>query len=248
MSLFHRLLQLPEETNLITPEQRASYQSFLAILPPLPLQPDGQHYAPAQVVSSGSHNAEVPELFAVHPFRLLTVGRPAVDPDVNLTVARNTWYSLPLAQANTGWYYGGMDAALLGLANESYSMILSRSTLQPPPNYRFPTFAPHLQDYPPSADHYANFQTALHFSLLQSGEDEPVGSLVVLPSWPCENDVSFKLWGTLNTTVEVVYQGGGTLVSLDVEPPARASAIKWAACVTEEDGRRAVERVLARSH
>ena len=55
-------------------------------------------------------------------------------------------------------------------------------------------------------------------------------TIVLLPAWPCGQDVAFKLWGPLNTTVEVVY-AGGKLVSLDVEPPSRAGAVKFASCV-----------------
>ncbi len=134
---------------------------------------------------------------------------------------------------------------------------------------------------------------------VQSGDDGFDNTTVVmLPAWPCNWDVSFKLWGPLRTTVsaqstlvclvlshvsvfpllglfcvpscflaplvspslalcplsyrgicqsghcwlhcfrlfrgqvEVVFQNG-TLVSLDVQPPARRAAVKWAACVDE---------------
>lgn len=94
----------------------------------MPLAPGGELYAPAeartvprayhslhhhhclptrtaflQVVSSGSHNSEVPELYGAHPFRLLSVGRCVVDPSVNLTIGVATWNALPLAKANEGW-------------------------------------------------------------------------------------------------------------------------------------------------
>ncbi len=40
--------------------------------------------------------------------------------------------------------------------------------------------------------------------LLQSGDDGYDGTTIVLfPAWPCDWDVNFKLWGPLNTTVEV---------------------------------------------
>lgn len=118
------LLALPLDAGLLTPEQRAQYLAFSAILPPLPLAAGGLNYAPAEVVSSGSHNAEVcrpcfcafslfimrypslvqvPELYGAHPFRLLSVGRSFVDPTVNLTIGVATWNALPLAKTNTGW-------------------------------------------------------------------------------------------------------------------------------------------------
>jgi hypothetical protein len=61
--------------------------------------------------------------------------------------------------------------------------------------------------------------------LRQWGEDGAAGSIVLLPAWPCELDVVFKLWGPLNTSVEVVY-AGGQLVALNVVPPSRAGAVK----------------------
>lgn len=71
---------------------------------------------------------------------------------------------------------------------------------------------------------------ALLEMLLQSGEDGLDATVVLFPAWPCAWDVSFKLHAPGNTTVEVEY-AGGKLVSLSVDPPARASAVKWAACV-----------------
>ena len=69
--------------------------------------------------------------------------------------------------------------------------------------------------------------------LLHSGVSEggvPSKKLVLFPAWPCHWDVSFKLWGPMRTSVEVVY-AGGKLVSLDVEPASRRAAVKWADCV-----------------
>ncbi len=55
--------------------------------------------------------------------------------------------------------------------------------------------------------------------LLQSGDDGFATTQIVLfPAWPCQWDVSFKLWGPLATSVDVVY-AGGKLVSMVVDPP-----------------------------
>ena len=67
--------------------------------------------------------------------------------------------------------------------------------------------------------------------LLQSGDDGfEDASIVLFPAWPCDWDVDAKLWAPGNTSVELSYTGGA-LRSLTVEPPARAAAVKWAACV-----------------
>ena len=71
--------------------------------------------------------------------------------------------------------------------------------------------------------------TATQLMLMQSGEDQ-AGTIVLFPAWPCNQDVSFKLWGPAATSVSVVY-ANGTLVSLVVDPPSRAAAVKFANCV-----------------
>ena len=65
--------------------------------------------------------------------------------------------------------------------------------------------------------------------LLQNGEDGEKASIILLPAWPCDVDVSFKLWAALNTSVELVWAGGAQ-VSLAVEPPERAAAVVFAPC------------------
>jgi hypothetical protein len=131
-------------------------------------------------------------------------------------------------------YYGIMAAALLGLSEQAWGMVNDRAVQPPPPGYRFPAFAQHYQDYEPSADHYANMNSALTMMLLQDGghtDGDGDAAIVLLPAWPCGLPVAFKLWGPLNTSVEAEYDGNGTLVSLDVQPPSRRSAVQLANCV-----------------
>ena len=92
-----------------------------------------------------------------------------------------------------------------------------------------------VQDYEPSADHFANMNTALTMMLLQDGGhglDDNSSAIILLPAWPCSQDVSFKLWGPLATSVEVVYTNS-TLQLLEVIPPSRRSAVRFANCVTD---------------
>ena len=230
-TLAARLLELPPESGLLTPAQRTTYEALVAILPPLPAA--NGTWLNADVLSSdGPGHREVAELFPAHPFRLVTAGKAALDPSVapDLSMGQRTFNASGNAQKNIGWYYGGIDAALLGLSRQSWYMIVDRASNSPPDvGYRYPAFAPHLQDSEPSADHYANLMTALQAMLLQAGGDAE-DTLVLLPAWPCELDVRFKLWGARNTTVNVVY-ATGALVALDVQPPERAAAVRWANCV-----------------
>ena len=72
--------------------------------------------------------------------------------------------------------------------------------------------------------------TTLQAMLLQGGEDCPRCSVSLLPAWPCDRDVSFRLWAARNTSISVVF-ASGKLVSLDVEPPERAADVSFAGCV-----------------
>lgn len=244
-ALTSRVLALPEASGLLTPAQRTAYAALAAMLPPLPLAADGQTYAAAAVVSSGGHNSEGPWLYATHPFRINTVGT-AVAAGVNISTARATWAAQSWFKENQGWSYGGLDAALLGLADAAYADVYARATLAPATDYRFPTFAPHLQDYQPSADHHGNLMATMQLMLLQTGEDGfGAGTIVLLPAWRCDLDVSFKLFAAQQTTVEVVY-ANKTLVSLDVVPPSRAAAVKFYACVPPARAAEAVAENLRR--
>jgi hypothetical protein len=239
-SLVRGALALPADSGLLSPAQRAKYAALAAILPPLPREADGATYAVAEVISTdGGHNSEGPQLYGTHPFRLETVGAAVAAPAaVNLTTARATWRKQTWFAGNSGWSYGIIDAALLGFSAQAYAMAVDRARQPPPPGYRFPAFAQHYQDYEPSADHYAVMSTAVQSMLLQSGEDGAAGTIVLLPSWPCSVDVSFKLWGPLNTSVEVVW-AGGALVSLDVVPAERRSAVVFAPCNSTASAERA---------
>ena len=111
-ALTKSLLDLPDDSGLITTDQRSRYEALAAILPPLPTvnssSAGGLIFTPARVLSSGTHNSEVPEVFGSHPYRLVTVGRAMVSnfsgaAEELLQIGRRTWPVAPNAQANTGW-------------------------------------------------------------------------------------------------------------------------------------------------
>ncbi len=142
-ALVKGVLALPEATGLLTPAQRATYSALAAILPDLPVATDGT-YAAAEVLSEGTHNSEGPWLYGTHPFRLNTVGT-AVAAGTNISRAVATWHAQSWMTGNQGWFYGAINAALLGLATEAFSMVSDRAIQPPPPGYRFPAFAQHYQ-------------------------------------------------------------------------------------------------------
>ena len=90
-------------------------------------------------------------------------------------------------------------------------------------------FAPHEQDYEPSADQFANMNSALNWMLLQPADDGVAGSSIAFAAWPCSWDVDFKLAAPLNTTVEGVFKDG-KVQSWRVSPTARTSSVLVQPC------------------
>ena len=84
------------------------------------------------------------------------------------------------------------------------------------PAYRWPaTWGPNF-DWLPDQDHGGNLLETTQFMLLQSDGDV----IRLLPAWPKDWDVQFKLHAPHRTTVECVYRGG-KIERLRVEPESR---------------------------
>ena len=88
------------------------------------------------------------------------------------------------------------------------------------PRAKFPAFWETKMDGTPDNDHGANSVNTLQAMLLQSHGE----SIHLLPAWPEDWDVSFKLCAARNTTVEVVYRNG-RVISLQVTPESRRKDI-----------------------
>jgi hypothetical protein len=88
------------------------------------------------------------------------------------------------------------------------------------PRAKFPTFWETKMDGTPDNDHGANSVNALQAMLLQSDRDK----IHLLPAWPEDWDVSFKLAAASNTTVEGVHRNG-RITSLKVTPESRRKDI-----------------------
>lgn len=88
------------------------------------------------------------------------------------------------------------------------------------PRPKFPAFWECKMDGTPDNDHGANSVNTLQAMLLQADGDK----IHLLPAWPEDWDVSFKLAAPENTTVEGVYQNG-RITSLKVTPESRRKDI-----------------------
>lgn len=203
-----RLLSLPEHAS--DEEQRKKWRRLLAELPPLPaVEEDGAaRLLPAESGCKEISNSENPELYAVFPYRLYTVGKPDLDVGIRTFERRQV-------KGHEGWRQDEIQAAHLGLADVAADYLLKRAASKHAGS-RFPAFWGPNFDWIPDQDHGGCLMKGLQSMLVQAD----AGKIYVLPAWPKEWDVSFKLHAPGRTTVEVVYQGG-EIRGLEVKPQSQ---------------------------
>jgi alpha-L-fucosidase 2 len=203
-----RLLALPKED--VGPDRRAFWTRLSAKLPPVPVgEVDGQkRILPAETVSCEAANCENPELYAVFPFRLFGVGRP------DLEVGRATFAQRQF-KGNSGWDQDDVQAALLGLAETAADCVAGRAKKKHEAS-RFPAFWGPNYDWVPDQDHGGNLMIALQAMLLQADD----GRIRLLPAWPKEWDVEFKLHAPGRTVVAGSVKNGKP-TKLDISPESR---------------------------
>lgn len=213
-----RLLALP--TSIGSAEDRALWTRLHDALPPIPTRTENgvRLFAPAEKYDPKRTNCETPELYNVFPHRLVGLDSPAAD----LEAARAT-YPLRHDKATQGWTQDGQFAALLGLTDEAKANILAKAR-NSNPRHRFPAMWGPNFDWLPDQCHGSNLMDVLQCMLLQ-----PMGGrgdkILLLPAWPKEWNVSFKLHAPRNTIVECEYRDG-KVTRLQITPESRRADVK----------------------
>ena len=202
----NRLLALPAAPAA----ERALWSKMKAATPPLPVR-EGQ-VMPAEKFNPKRSNVENPELYAIWPFRLLGVGRPGLDIAVKTFKNRTE-------KASFGWQYDGQSAAIVGLADDAKRILIGK-VQNSNPRFRFPAMWGPNYDWLPDQDHGSNIMLTLQHMVLECVGDK----IYILPAWPKDWDVDFKLCAPKNTLVEGTYRGG-KLERLKVTPPSRAADV-----------------------
>ncbi|MEI7728287.1 MAG: DUF5703 domain-containing protein [Verrucomicrobiota bacterium] len=221
--------------------RRARWAKLLEEMPGVPLRRvrGMDLLAVGDIYNSGREICETPELYSVYPFRQVWLGKPEL-----LANARQSFHVRNISLDGTddkqavetgGWQSAPVQAAYLGLAREAARLasinfndqfIHWTDNVDPAapfpkrPRARFPAFWECKMDGTPDNDHGANSVNTLQSMLLQSDGRK----IFLLPAWPEDWDVSFKLAATFNTTVECVYQDG-KVQSLKVTPEARRADV-----------------------
>ena len=207
-----RLLGLPK--GMASKEQRARWKRLLADLPEVALrEKGGRKFVLPALEFSKKQNAENPELYAVFPYRLYGVGKP------RLEIGLETW-KRRLHPGPGGWNQDPIQAALLGL-RETAADMTARNFVTWDPGSRFCGFWGPNYDWIPDQDHGCVAMTAFQRMVMQCEGRR----ILLLPAWPTEWDVEFKLHAPLQTTVEGEFKGG-KLLRLNVLPETRRGDVK----------------------
>ena len=177
------------------------------------MSPDGQRLMPAMKFWD-KKNVENPELYAIFPYRVFTV----LAGGEKLETAKRS-YAARQHRDNYCWRQDPIQSALLGMAVESWNAVVER-TSGVQPGFRFPAMWAAGSDWMPDQDHGGVMMSALQRMLVQYEGDK----ILVLPAWPKDWNVSFKLHAPKGTTIEGVYRDG-KLEPLKVVPESRLADV-----------------------
>ena len=213
-TLASRLLELPG--NYLDSVQRTYYEQFLNRLPEIRTREIDGHttIAPAWLWER-IKNTESPQLYPVFPWGIYGLNKPGLD------IAVNTYRYDPDVvkfRSHVGWKQDAIWAARLGLTEEAKDLLLQKFRNAP---HRFPAFWGPGYDWTPDHNWGGSAMIALQEMLLQT-EGENV---LLLPAWPADWDVHFKLHAPYHTIVECIYENG-KMEKLSVNNN-KLNVIKW---------------------
>lgn len=198
-------------TNLTGESLRNEWNNCLQSLPSIPMSGDKKKILPAEEFGEG-RNFENPECYVIFPFKLYGLGYP------DLEVALNT-FNQRIFKQSTCWSQDVIQAPLLGLADETKSMLMKNvDALES--DVRFPAFWKPGSDYIPDLDSGGAFTVGLQNMMLQNVDNR----ILVLPAFPESWNVDFKLHAFDNTTVRVISKGT-QIDKMDVLPVLRKNDV-----------------------
>ncbi|WP_342083742.1 DUF5703 domain-containing protein [Dyadobacter sp. OTU695] len=217
-TVLERMLMLPSRYG--TEEQRKRWKGILGRIPPLSFREMQGHRTIAPALAwERIQNTEIPQLYPVFPYGMYGIGMP------DLETAVNTWKYDTEAIRNrnhTSWHQDNIFCARLGLTDEAAALTIKK--LQDS-GRRFPAFWGPGHDWVPDHNWGGSGMIGLQEMLMQTVDD----SIYILPAWPDDWDVQFKLRAPLSTVVEGEWKGG-KMMYLKVTPESRKDDVICSKC------------------
>jgi hypothetical protein len=196
-SVTDELLNMP--SSYLTADERIYFESFEKRIPDISFREMNGHKVIAPALAwEAINNVEIPQLYPVFPWHLYGIGKP------NLDIAINTWkYGIENDNQRNyiSWHQDAIFCADMGLTDDARRITLQKMTDAP---RRFPTFWGPGHDWVPDHNWGGSEMIGVQEMLLQESGD----SIYLLPAWPKNWDVNFKLHLSGNRTVECIYKNG----------------------------------------
>ncbi|MFC2118943.1 DUF5703 domain-containing protein [Bacteroidota bacterium] len=157
-------------------------------------------------------NVECPQFYPLFPFNRFSLNSE------NINVFRNTWELGEFPKDMIiSWHQDGIFYARMGMTQKAAEYNIKK--LQDSER-RFPTFWGPGHDWVPDHNWGGSGMIGLQEMLMQCFD----GKIYLLPAWPKEWDVQFKLHAPNNTTVEAYLQNG-VIKNLKVTPSERKNDV-----------------------
>ena len=208
-----RLLELPE--TLAPACKKEKFRSMLERVPALALkEKNGKPYLAGAEAWSRYSVGEIPELYSVFPYGLYGIGKADLD------LARFTWTDCLMdrqKKVKNPWYQGGIFTARLGFTEEAKSIAIVKLGET---GERFPAFRDG-DDWAPDHNWLGAGMIGLQEMLIQTTGRK----IYLLPAWPVDWDVDFRLHAPYQTVVEGSVRGG-KVEKLRVTPTERQRDIE----------------------
>ena len=160
-------------------------------------------------------NAEAPQFYPLFPFDRFNLLGEQGD---HLEIFRNTWKHGTFRKTQViSWHQNGIFFARMGLTDDAADFNARKLDDSP---RRFPTFWGPGHDWVPDHNWGGSGMIGLQEMLMQTLGDE----IRLLPAWPADWDVDFKLHAPRQTTIEGQVRGG-EIINLKVTPESRRKDI-----------------------
>jgi len=204
-----RLLALP--ASLTTDTQCKQWRRLIEELPAVPMRElDGQKVLDAaESFEAKLRNDENIGLYAIFPYRMYGLAKPDFD------LAKRS-YTHRMCRKIGGYEYSGVMAACVGVTEDAVENVVTNFTSKHH-DFRFPAFwSSTYYDWIPDQPQGGVTMTTLQLMLMQAQGKK----IMLLPAWPREWDVEFKLYAPYQTVVEGKYSNGKIFVT-KVQPQQR---------------------------
>ncbi len=226
------LLALPD----LSTKSRINLERIQNTLPDIPtgIRNGSLSILPAKTLEREYNKWEPIEMYAYWPYRMVGVTKPET-----MQLARDTWETIPadrarLCKQDYSWMANVVNMAALAWPDSAKKRAIYKLANIAAPQARFPAFFGPGHDWLPDHNWGGSGMVGLQ-EMLMAADPYGDGKIYLLPAWPKEWDVDFKLHAPQQTTVEASVRNG-KVVLLKIFPESRQKDIVISPAFTETGG------------